>query len=325
MTLYKLRQLYRVQTNIMFKYQSTTSNPSTTQPSTLPYTAIPSPPSWPLIGHLPLISKSQDCMDTMYDNLREEYGDIYRMYSPGTGDMVVLFRPEHIKMMFTREARIPHIPGFDFFEYVRMSVMKDRYKITGLITNNEDWYEVRHKVQQDMMRPKSALYYIAELEEIAVELTVKIEQLISSTDGILDPQRVLQEYALEAVGCVFLGTRLGAMAGLEDGQRMIEISDKFSSLALKLLFMPQWILPYLPDFKKFTSIQEEMFDICKKHIDRAIANIKDTDDSLLAKLVRKCGKDSQIPVVMGLDSLQAGIDTTGSTATFLLYHLADIV
>ena len=173
------------------------------------------------------------------------------------------------------------------------------------------------------MRPKSALYYIPELEEIAVELTVKIEQLISSTDGILEPQRVLQEYALEAVGCVFLGTRLGAMAGLVDGQRIIEISDQFTSSALKLLFMPQWILPYLPDFKKFISIQEEMFDICKKHIDRAIANMKDTDDSLLAKLVRKCGKDSQIPFIMGLDSLQAGIDTTGSTATFLLYHLAD--
>ena len=172
-------------------------------------------------------------MDTMYDNLRKEYGDIYRVTTPGTGDMVVLFRPEHIKMMFTREARIPNNPGFDFFEYVRRDVMKDRFKITGLFNNNEDWYEVRHKVQQDMMRPKSALYYIAELEEIAVELTVKIEQLISSKDGILEPQRVLQEYALEAVGCVFLGTRLGAMAGLEDGQRMIEISDQFSSMVLK--------------------------------------------------------------------------------------------
>ena len=48
----------------------------------------------------------------------------------------------------------------------------------SLLNNSEAWYTVRRQVQQDMMRPKSALYYIAELEEIAVELTVKIEQLI---------------------------------------------------------------------------------------------------------------------------------------------------
>ena len=43
--------------------------------------------------------------------------------------------------------------------------MKSRYKSKGLITNSEDWYSVRSKVQQDMMRPKSALYYITELEK----------------------------------------------------------------------------------------------------------------------------------------------------------------
>jgi len=262
-------------------------------------------------------------MDRMFDNLRQEYGDIYKISAPGTGDMVVLFRPEHVKTMYARESRIPNIPGFDFVEHVRSNAMKDRYVITGLINNNEDWYQVRHKVQQDMMRPKSALYYITELEEIAVELTMKIEKLISSTEGVLEPQKVLQEYALEAVGCVFMGARLGTMTGLKDGQRLIEISDQAAALVWKLFFMPQWILPYLPDFKKFISLQGEAFDICKKYIDRAIANIKETDDSLLAKLVRSCGKDSQIPLIMGVDSLQVGIDTTGSTATFLLYHLAD--
>ena len=37
---------------------------------------------------------------------------------------------------------------------------------------------------------------------------------------------------------------------------------------------------------------------------------------------RRCGRDSVIPTVMAIDSLNAGIDTTGTAASFLLYHLA---
>ena len=42
----------------------------------------------------------------------------------------------------------------------------------------------------------------------------------------------------------------------------------------------------------------------------------------MAKMIERCGPDSGIPVVMANDALFAGIDTTGNTASFLLYHLA---
>ena len=88
------------------------------------------------------------------------------------------------------------------------------------------------------------------------------------------------------------------------------------------MFTPKSIASYLPDYKKFLALQESMFDICKSHVDTAIANIKEGDDTIIAKLVRRCGEDSPIPSVMACDALQVGIDTTGVTATFLLYHLA---
>merc|ERR1711915_326922 len=47
-----------------------------------------------------------------------------------------------------------------------------------------------------------------------------------------------------------------------------------------------------------------------------------TDESILAKLVRKHGKDSKVPLLMAIDAIGAGIDTTGNQASFLLYHLA---
>jgi hypothetical protein len=30
-------------------------------------------------------------------------------------------------------------------------------------------------------------------------------------------------------------------------------------------------------------------------------------------MIRKCGKDSKIPLIMAVDALAAGIDTTGNT------------
>ena len=39
---------------------------------------------------------------------------------------------------------------------------------------------------------------------------------------------------------------------------------------------------------------------------------QDANKSVLTKLVEKCGKDSQIPIVMAMDALFAGIDTTGN-------------
>ena len=77
-------------------------------------------------------------------------------------------------------------------------------------------------------------------------------------------------------------------------------------ISLKLFFLPMWSFKYLPMFNKFTALQGEAFDICKKHVDAAIARVKDTDENVVAKLVRACGSNSPIPMIMGADALQVG-------------------
>ena len=51
-------------------------------------------------------------------------------------------------------------------------------------------------------------------------------------------------------------------------------------------------------------------------------NFLKISESLIGKLVRRCGADSPVIVTMGIDSLEAGLDTSGSSAAFLLYHIA---
>ena len=173
------------------------------------------------------------------------------------------------------------------------------------------------------MRPKSALYYIEDLEKIALDVTEVIEKE-SDPSGTMDVVKLCQKYSLEAVAYIFLGSRLGTLSGNGDGdgQRLIEIADAIGPTSQKLLFLPLFSLKYLPEYKRWIKYLEESFDICEKHVKNAIATSTDDSETIIAKLYRSCGKDSIIPTVMGIDALNAGIDTTGGAATFLLYHLA---
>ena len=171
------------------------------------------------------------------------------------------------------------------------------------------------------MRPKSALYYIEDLEKIALDVTELIEKECDPS-GTMDVVKLCQKYALEAVANIFLGSRLGTLSGDGDGQRLIEIQDTIGPISQKLLFLPLFLLKYLPEYKRWIKLLEESFDICEKHVKNAIANSTDDSETIIAKLYRSCGKDSIIPTVMSIDSLNAGIDTTGTAASFLLYHLA---
>ena len=62
------------------------------------------------------------------------------------------------------------------------------------------------------MRPKSALYYIEDLERIALDVTELIEKE-SDPSGQLDIIKMCQKYSLEAVAYIFLGSRLGTLSG----------------------------------------------------------------------------------------------------------------
>ena len=79
-----------------------------------------------------------------------------------------------------------------------------------------------------------------------------------------------------------------------------------------MMFLPSWILPYMPFYKKFINLMNENMDICERHLSKAVANLTEDSETVLAKLYASCGKDSAIPLIMAMDMITAGIDTTGS-------------
>ena len=51
------------------------------------------------------------------------------------------------------------------------------------VEEGERWHEMRSLVQQDMMRPKSAFFYLSQLQDIADDLVNLIRKDLEKGDG----------------------------------------------------------------------------------------------------------------------------------------------
>jgi len=287
---------------------------------------LPTPPfRLPIFGHLFSILRKENVEDLpgYFTRLREKYGDIFRMSLPGLGNghIVLIFEPEDVKEMYKNDGRIPMLPNLSKFEYSRKVTFPERYPTAGLASNSEEWSTVRKLVQQDMMRPKSALFYAQDMDKIGHEAVIKIDANLDA-DGCYEVNRICNEFALEALAYVMLGSKLGALDGSEDGSRLITLAEQLGPMYQTLLFCPFWSLKFLPLYHRWSRDFCELYDICERHLDVAMENHEDDSQTLISKLIARCGRNSKIPLIMGIDSLFAGIETTGSSAAFLLYHLA---
>ena len=75
------------------------------------------------------------------------------------------------------------------------------------------WYAMRSQVQKDMMRPKSAHFYIGSMDEIAKEFVQLLSGLRDGNRDLPDDALTyLHRWALESIARIFLDVRIGALA-----------------------------------------------------------------------------------------------------------------
>ena len=134
--------------------------------------------------------------------------------------------------------------------------------------------------------------------------------------------------------CIFLAKRFYCfnkdnMKNTQDtGQRMVEANKPTNVENRNLFQLPRmwhYIPKLVPSYKRFEQANETLHRISKSNVDAALKKIdleSDSEQSILAKLARRNGKESPLCSTMAQDALFTGIDTTGSTSTFALYHLA---
>ena len=92
--------------------------------------------------------------------------------------------------------------------------------------DGEKWYEVRSKVQQDLMRPQSAHFYINEISKVADEFVQLIKDTRTPKDkSINDFLPEIYRFTFESICYIALDKRLGCLKTPMDQ----EISKVFDS------------------------------------------------------------------------------------------------
>ena len=124
---------------------------------------------------------------------------------------------------------------------------------------------------------------------------------------------------MESISSIFLNARLGCLdeKPSQDGIDLIEASQiVLGKDMLNLITKPPfWKYFSTPGFKRMDSASEKLLYIAKKHVERAAANFKENPGvegkkSVLEKLIISNSGELDMPVVMAVDAMMAGIDTT---------------
>ena len=209
---------------------------------------------------------------------------------------------------------------------------KDIYNSAGLFAQGEEWYKNRQAVQEEMMHPKSAMYYINDIEQVTVEFIRDVIESKKDVHSRLDVYDPLRKWALETISFIFLAQRIHSFSNdpalTEPSQRIMKAIDIIMAEQYKLLHMPPiWFsFPRLfPSYRKFDKNLVILYHLSKQYVNSALEKLdldNESEQSILAKLLRKNRKTSVFVAEFAQDAMLAGFDTTGVTASFLMYHLA---
>ncbi len=240
----------------------------------------------------------------LFPALFQRHGDIFRFRIPGLkGHHVFVCDPVDVKTLLAGDGKMPVEPGFDFFVHYRTRLRKDLYPgSSGLLgAHGQAWYDVRTAVQQDMLRPKSALFYLPEIGRISGELVDLVAHQLGvegAGDEIANVTPLMYRWALEATGAIFLDARLGCLeqqlAKDSDAQTLIDcvdvaLGDALHELIAGIPFHRLWRTKHL---RVFDEASEKIHKISKSIIEKAIARSKvaakadEAEMSVLEKLIK---------------------------------------
>ncbi|XP_013107499.2 cytochrome P450 CYP12A2 [Stomoxys calcitrans] len=270
---------------------------------------------------------------------KEDMGPIARLKGVfGRPDFVVTHNPQDFEITFRNEGIWPLRPGMESMVYYRSKIRPEIFQgIEGLMgAQGEKWGTFRTAVNPVLMQPKNVRLYLQKMSNINEEFVERIRH-------IRDPQSLevsftfeeeINRWTLESVSVVALDRQLGLITKNRDNlvaKQLFQALTDFFTYSLEIEFKPSiWRYYKTPTFKKLLASLDTITDITKSYVDEAFARIEEeqrvkgvdkseSDKSVLEKLIKI---DKKIAMVMAMDMLMTGVDTTSSMFTGILLSLA---
>ena len=258
------------------------------------------------------------------------------MSFPWQPDQVFIREPMDMQVVLSKDGSMPINSNFDFLVHYRNKMRRKMYPETGGLvgSHGEDWYQMREKVQQDMMRAKSAMFYLEDIGDITTQLLDFIAEKIDQNGEVEDLLHLTLLWSLKSITATFLDTPLDCfnrhLEESSDAAQFVNAVTVGLGTDLTQLAMgpPLWKWLPTPSFRRFDNSAMISYKISQTFVNQAaIASARrpggeSKEESVLQKLISRCGPGSSIPSVMVQDALMAGVDTTAKTAAWLLLDLA---
>lgn len=306
-----------------------------------PLSAIPGPKPIPFIpyGNLWRFTKfgtyGTDLMG-MNRKLVKEFGPIVRVTGMVAQDFVFLYDPHYIETMYRNESAWPIRDTTPSFGIFREKFRPDIYsEYAGLATTQGAvWQKSRSALNQTMMQPRNTKIYVQPIDEVANDLVERIKMIRDAKSEV--PENFINElnkWALESIALIALDTRLGCLDGNLDPnsetQTLINAIHEMFYLVFQLDLKAS---PYryisTPTWRKYVKTMSAITNITEKQVNRKLDALKEKlkdpnyePNSVLETLFFK-QHNPKLAVVMAMDMLIAGVDTTANSTGAALYYIA---
>lgn len=297
-----------------------------------PYKEIPGPKGidWNFLPGGKLFGKP---FIVLHRYVYETYGKIVLVKGIlGRPDFLLCYDPDYFAKVLRTEGQWPVRIGLDSLTHFRRNVRPDLYANNAglLVEHYEPWQKFRTAVNPVMMQPKVVSLYVPRIDQVTrdfVEVTRRSRDELGETPA--DFGNYIQRWAMESIGDIALDTRLGVLEKREGnkGDTLSKLVDDFFYLSYKLDGQPHiWRYIRTPNFYKMMRTLDAMTNITLEYVEQAIKKIQEQnttkpveEQGVLEKLLKV---DKQTAVIMAMDMLIVGIDTTSSATKSLLYLLA---
>ncbi|XP_050331965.1 probable cytochrome P450 12e1, mitochondrial [Bactrocera neohumeralis] len=305
-----------------------------------PYSELPGPSKYEIIrGFLPGGVFHKKTFIEGISSLTLKYGDVYRFPAMfGKPESVMNLNPNDYPIIFRNEGIWPERRTFESLVYHRRVHRADFFQgVDGLLTTTgEEWGKIRTAVNPVLMQPKNARLYLNTLLEVSDEFLERIRHIrdpltLEVPDDFHDD---INRLTLESVVSIALNTRLGMIHKNRDSaesKTLLKEIRNFFVLSEEVEVKPSiWKIIKTPKFHQLMKTLDTLVVLCNKYIDEALKQINldsegkftsevGKEKSVLEKLLKI---DRKIAVVMALDMMMGGVDTTSSTLTGILFCIA---
>ncbi|GAB0089670.1 hypothetical protein DMENIID0001_042490 [Sergentomyia squamirostris] len=299
--------------------------------SAKPYKSIPGPSIWVLIKSF-MLNNEKNSVNTsdIFDEFQKKYGGIFKIPGMfGKKDSVVVNDPKDFEIVYRNEGQYPVRRTLETMEYCR----KDKFPVTSglFIEQGEKWWNLRQKINVAMLKPEIVKKYTAAADEISSDFLRKIHTLRDSNQET--PANFFHHinmWALEAMAYITMNRRLGLLEENPDKEivKFVHNVREFMQLFEELELQPSmWKIYKTSKFVKFERVMDEIHETVYKLVNQGVENLK--IQSGLQKghhekgiLEKHYEIDKDVAVIMAIDSLIAGIDTTSSSVFAVLSNLA---